>query len=278
MYIPKCPYCATSMILRNGSRGQFWGCSRFPTCKGTRNYIEEKPIKLAPGSPEQMAIWDWLEKGTENGMIPSNAGTGKTYTLVNGVMRLKGKKVAIFSFNTHIIKEMNEKLAKEGISWASGMTYNSFGNKTIKNNPHFKNSTLFKDKVPTILAELYPDGQEGDYTVRAAAGRLVDLCKNFLIDGTDAEALSELVDRFSIEINGDCKTWEDLERRTAIVFDLVPKALKLCLSRKSTYDYNDQVWWVVKMNLPVEKFDVVMIDECQDTNKMQQVLMEMVCP
>ena len=33
----KCPYCNSDMVLRNGSKGQFYGCSRFPRCRGTKN-------------------------------------------------------------------------------------------------------------------------------------------------------------------------------------------------------------------------------------------------
>ena len=32
-----CPRCSSRMILRNGRKGKFYGCSRFPYCKGTRN-------------------------------------------------------------------------------------------------------------------------------------------------------------------------------------------------------------------------------------------------
>lgn len=278
MYIPDCPYCSKPMKQKHGSRGKFWGCSRFPNCRGTRPYVEEKPIKLAPGSAEQTAIWKWMETGTENGMLPSCAGTGKTYTIVNGIVRLKGKKVAVFSFNNHIIKELNEKLEHEGISWARGVTFNSFGNGVIRNNPQFKTADLFKEKVPTILEEIYPDDADGAFTIRSAAGRLVQLCKNFLVDGTDENTLAEFIDKFNININGDCKDWEEVEKRTKIIYELVPQALKLCLSRRSTYDYDDQVWWVVKMQLPVERFDVIMVDECQDTNTMQQALIQMACP
>lgn len=35
-----CPRCDSSMVLRNGSRGQFYGCSRFPRCRGTRAFSE----------------------------------------------------------------------------------------------------------------------------------------------------------------------------------------------------------------------------------------------
>lgn len=37
--IKRCPMCGAKMILRNGFRGKFYGCSEFPLCKGTRDYI-----------------------------------------------------------------------------------------------------------------------------------------------------------------------------------------------------------------------------------------------
>ncbi len=33
---PLCPKCGAPMVKRNGPRGEFWGCSTFPKCKGTR--------------------------------------------------------------------------------------------------------------------------------------------------------------------------------------------------------------------------------------------------
>ena len=39
---PECPICKSSMVVRTANRGakagtKFWGCSRFPTCRGTRD-------------------------------------------------------------------------------------------------------------------------------------------------------------------------------------------------------------------------------------------------
>ena len=33
---PECPLCSKPMRRRNAATGQFWGCSAFPDCKGTR--------------------------------------------------------------------------------------------------------------------------------------------------------------------------------------------------------------------------------------------------
>jgi len=33
---PKCPQCGAQMRLRHSARGDFWGCTAYPTCRGTR--------------------------------------------------------------------------------------------------------------------------------------------------------------------------------------------------------------------------------------------------
>lgn len=34
--IPNCPKCNKKMARRDGPYGKFWGCARYPKCKGTR--------------------------------------------------------------------------------------------------------------------------------------------------------------------------------------------------------------------------------------------------
>jgi ssDNA-binding Zn-finger/Zn-ribbon topoisomerase 1 len=46
---PYCPDCGARMVLRRPRQGQdwvpFWGCNRFPHCRGTRQITED-------GTPE----------------------------------------------------------------------------------------------------------------------------------------------------------------------------------------------------------------------------------
>jgi DNA-directed RNA polymerase subunit RPC12/RpoP len=37
----QCPQCGSKMFLRNGRYGKFYGCSRYPMCKGTRNFVRK---------------------------------------------------------------------------------------------------------------------------------------------------------------------------------------------------------------------------------------------
>ncbi|MDW7674669.1 MAG: topoisomerase DNA-binding C4 zinc finger domain-containing protein [Bacillota bacterium] len=34
---PSCPSCSTKMVLRYSDYGWFWGCQRFPKCRGLVN-------------------------------------------------------------------------------------------------------------------------------------------------------------------------------------------------------------------------------------------------
>jgi hypothetical protein len=34
---PKCPTCNALMVFRHSDYGEFWGCKRYPKCKGKRN-------------------------------------------------------------------------------------------------------------------------------------------------------------------------------------------------------------------------------------------------
>ncbi len=36
---PKCPQCGALMRLRHSARGDFWGCTAYPTCRGTRQVL-----------------------------------------------------------------------------------------------------------------------------------------------------------------------------------------------------------------------------------------------
>ncbi|MGE0278642.1 MAG: topoisomerase DNA-binding C4 zinc finger domain-containing protein [Nitrospiraceae bacterium] len=42
MMAPSCPACRAPMRRRDGSRGAFWGCSRFPTCRATKPAVEPR--------------------------------------------------------------------------------------------------------------------------------------------------------------------------------------------------------------------------------------------
>jgi len=41
---PRCPKCGSIMVIRKGVHGEFWGCTKFPNCRGTRNRPAEEDV------------------------------------------------------------------------------------------------------------------------------------------------------------------------------------------------------------------------------------------
>jgi hypothetical protein len=50
-----CPICSSTMHLANGPYGGFWGCDRWPKCKGAR-YINNKKVKSPAPEPRRKAF------------------------------------------------------------------------------------------------------------------------------------------------------------------------------------------------------------------------------
>jgi superfamily I DNA/RNA helicase len=248
------------MIARSGAHGQHIFSRRYEMSPKARKFTSTP----APGSPQQEQIWTDLQHGTEHLMVEARAGTGKTYSIVNGLARLAPmQRVAVLAFNVHVAKELNSRLQMLGVNWVRALTFNSLGYAAVRK--AFPKAQLMEDKLPAIVRPY----ARGDRDVAAATMRLVRLCKNTLTDGTDLGALENLADRYGIEMP---------ELREDFVFSLVPIVLQECLDKTGAVDFDDQIWLPIKLGLPIEHFDLVMVDESQDTNRAQQALMFMACP
>jgi superfamily I DNA/RNA helicase len=220
-------------------------------------------LKLVQGSCQQEAIWEFLRDGSQHGLVDARAGTGKTFTIVQGVRRLpRSLRVGVFSFNRHIVEEQNRQLRQLGIVRARATTFHSFGFQALRK--VFNRVELIQDKLWSIIRHHTNDRDAG-----AAVRRLVSLCKNLLDDGLDPLKLDELVVRHSIEM--DYRYRDD-------IFELVPRVLADCLNYRAGIDFDDMIWLPVKLQLPVEKFDLLLVDEAQDCNVTQQALLRMACP
>lgn len=209
-------------------------------------------------------------------IVESRAGTGKTTTLVEGLKRIKGfstgiepseqqarvwdamalstdaKTVCFVAFNKSIATELQSRVP-EG---CEAMTMHSMGFRAV--NKAFKRLNVSEYRVNDLIAaELGIDGKElrkERPTLLAAVKKLVSLVKMNLADPDDPAALNEIVERHDIELGNE----------RAEVYELVPKIIERCRDPQSDgrIDYDDMVWLPVALNLPLTRYDLLLVDEC----------------
>jgi DNA helicase-2/ATP-dependent DNA helicase PcrA len=250
------------MVPRNGKYGKFYGCSSYPKCKETLNIkdvkimLEEaknadKPKREFKPSAYQQDVFTFITDGEGNAVVEAVAGSGKTTTIVKALNLTKGK-VLFCAFNKHIADELKRRApahVKVG-------TLHSIGFAALRQHLPYRPEVDGK-KLWNIVKEVLPVSE--DYALRAPLAKLVSLTKSALTDPEDKEALDTMATYYGVELNGDADR----------LIELVPLVIGICLERTHVIDFDDMIWMPVVLNLAVESYDWVFIDEVQDLNACQ---------
>ena len=220
---------------------------------------ERETVARVP-SKYQAAIYDWIRNGTGNAVVEAVAGSGKTSTVLEALKLVRGK-VLFTAFNASIAAELSRRAPGN----VKVSTLHSLGLKASRK--YLPNADVDKDgiKLDSIALEAFPARWVGrldeNAEIRKLAKRAVGLAKATLADPTSQAEVSIMMDRFGIES-------EDVEDVGPVVRKL-PEMLDSCLMDRAQIDFDDMVWLPVVMNLRVEQFDWVFVDECQDLNRCQ---------
>lgn len=231
-------------------------------------------------------------------IVEALAGTGKTTTLVEGLNYMLGnvpaikpspqqeavweqlansdgaKNIAFVAFNRSIAMELQRRVPKG----CQAMTMHSMGFKAITNalGTFEVDAFVSGEHVAKILGDDLRNVRKRDFEMLRMVDRLVSLCKmnlagmlpnGGLLEADDPswhEQLDELTSHHDLELNG-------LRTR---VYDLVPQVLHSSLDTVNAVciSYDDMIWLPVVLNLTMPKFDLLLVDECQDLNRCQQEL------
>ncbi len=293
---PNCPRCKSIMKLRTGPRGPFWGCSRYPACKGTREAERRSipagfnpavtavnpalRIEKMDGSPEQEAIWRSVldatyEKYECHKVVRAYAGTGKTWTMIQLFLRTPAElRAAFIAFNKHIAVEANDKLKASGCFNVACSTSHSLGLRSVK--LAFPHTEINDYKLSDICESIEKpfDIAPADWrSILSIVKRLCGFAKNYALTPDQAdfiEALETIADHHGVEMNGVGKR----------ALDYIQFVLREDLNRASSViDYDDMIWLPCVLKLtPPQTFDLLVVDEAQDLNKCQQELVLQCCP
>jgi DNA helicase-2/ATP-dependent DNA helicase PcrA len=164
------------------------------------------------------------------------------------------KKTLVVAFNKKIALELQERAPNYSNLEIS--TLHSFGFKVIRKS--LGKVKLDKDKsfqiIKTLLEKYKENPKErDDYETIFEMKKCVSLCKGLIVD-TPAK-IDELMDDYDI-------TPGSLERDAFITNVIL--ALGECKLKKDAVDFDDMVFFPFILNLPVEQYDYVLIDELQD--------------
>lgn len=221
-------------------------------------------------------------------IVSALAGTGKTTTLVEGMRVMRGgesaltpspqqkavwdcmalsrgdcRTVAFVAFNKSIADELGRRVPQG----CEALTMHSLGFRAVKR--AFGNSLRVEDgRVSDIVATLVSSDlrelRRGRPVFLKGVEDLVRLCKMNLIPGDDQDELDRLVAHYDLDLGGERKA----------VFPLVPRVLERCKDVRADgrVDFGDMIWLPVVLDLPVYRYDVLLVDEVQDLNRCQQEL------
>lgn len=219
------------------------------------------------------------------------AGTGKTTTVIQGLVNAKGltprvtpseqqraiwdslaagkmDSVRLSSFTTAITNELKGRVEAEGLDkqGVEARGINSLGFQAVTRAFGRQEPTQFAalDLIAGLLGGNFKDlkAMPGMATVMTAADELTSLCKQNLLDPTP-ENLDRLASHYDVDLNGG----------RAKVYQLVPEVIELSKRPSGRITFDDQVWLPIVLDLPIPRVDLQIVDEFQDTNRMQQELM-----
>ena len=210
------------------------------------------------GTKEQEKIWNEMENGNSHMTVYAGAGTGKTYTIVQGAKLVGGKK-GFLCFNKSIATELGEKLPDD----CDAMTFHSLGYSAVRS--HRRNCRMDGRKTRYIVDRIMGK----DYGSTNQLCKLISMLKSSMVmDWSDARVCQQIIDQYDIEFESVIDKREGIEH-----FDLIQGA---CLD-VSTVDFDDMVWLPVALKLPVKHYDVIFVDEAQDFNEVQRQLILKAC-
>ena len=208
---------------------------------------------MIKGTQEQEDIWNAIENSDAHIFVNASAGTGKTFTIVEGAKRIGNQKAAFLAFNKSIATELQERLPED----VEAKTFHAFGFAAIRNAG--VKTKVNNYKLNNIIKDLLGE----DYHI-APLKKLVSLVKGSMLEGNNKKEINKLIDEYNIQ-------FESI-REEEIAVQSIPAILTLCKTQTHHIDFDDMIWLPLVSDYPLPHYDIMFVDEAQDFNEMQREL------
>lgn len=235
-----------------------------PPSRTTKTTKRPKAVNGFQPSPQQQAIFNWIEKGTGNAFIEATAGSGKTTTLVQAIRFMSGS-VAFTAYNKKIAQEIEAKtkeLMKQNLRVG---TFHSFGfnawrrvHRDLRVDPRSKKEFMLTScSVPERL--------------HSVTHKLVSLGKQTGVEATWPFNIEhiwwQLIEHYDI----------DTELENPRDVDALIRHAMNCIawSKKNgmhVIDFDDMIWLPVVHDVRMDQYNWVLVDESQDSNEARRLL------
>lgn len=204
----------------------------------------------------QSDIFDFVAQPTGNAIVRAVAGSGKSTTIVEALGRVAGSSIFL-AFNKSIADELK----------ARGVNARTFHSLTyIPVTRARKARTVTADKLRQIIGEKL-SGEE-IVLYGSFVNKMVGLARQAgfgcLVTESESEWLA-IAEHHGLELDNEAADLGDAVKLASNV---------LRWSNESPLvDFDDLLYFAVKDGITLPKFDVVFVDEAQDTNAIQRAIL-----
>ncbi len=231
-----------------------------PSVAVTAAPVARQPFVLPAGivlSDEQLQIVAWFKDGKGNLVVRARAGTGKTFTIIISIGQAPERRKCYCVFGKENQLEAEAKITDPSVDV---ITLNALGNRF----------------VTAVWPGTKPDNEVENDRAAAACGRyapqevikqvvkLVAFLKNLFIHPTLDQVL-DTIDSRGIAVSPEMVAtgWTNNKLAKCALEHLELSKQKDPQGRIS---FVDQAWLPVAMGWVFPKYDLIVVDECQDMN------------
>lgn len=195
-------------------------------------------------------------------MLEASAGSGKT-TTIEQLLKLpwmRTKKVLLLAFNKDIEAELSRRCPTVQTS-----TFHSFGLAAWRTKMFPKKAEVKPDKLKQICKVLVP---KFDFQYSGPACRVVEWAKSFgvgIFDDGSETVFRDLLAHFDEDL--------EVESEEKLIF-YCQRLLEMSNADLLSVDFNDMLYFPLQHALRWPRYDFVIIDEAQDTNRVQCAILD----
>ena len=242
----------------------------------TGNFVADAvAASVIAWSPQQSGFLDWAYNGVGSCVLIAVAGAGKTTVLLTAGEKMKGQ-VAYVAYNKDIVEETKLKLKERGVDWKKMQagTAHSFGFSALRK--MLGDVKVDGYKVDGILDSMLTDmDYKHVHTLdkyKSNVKQLVSLAKQGIFgignnDHADESAWYALAEHHDI-----FDEFDEVQPPTERIIKWAQEVLHISNGNDEVIDYDDMIYLPLLYKARFWQFDVVMIDEAQDTNRARRAL------